>query len=156
MTSEERARVLVAVTETSPVAELWRAVLSRHGTATEVVALFIPDDRWQRAASLPFTREVSKLGGTMADFTRQRADELNRQSVLGMHRRIKALAAEADLTFAFVELSQRNDKRLEELAAHAETVLIAPALITRDPIYRRISRLRCQIELIGRPEVSDE
>ena len=156
MTSDERARILVAFTESSPVGELWRAVQRRHGAATEVVALYISDDRWQRAASLPFTREISKLGGAMADFTQQRADELCRESVLEMHRRIKALAYESDLAFAFEELSQRNEMRLEELATHAETVLIASALITREPIYSRISRLRCHIELVGLPETSDE
>ena len=156
MTSEERAKILVAVTESSPIAKLWQAVLSRQSATTEIVALFISDDRWQRAASLPFTREISTLGGTIVDFTRQRAEELYRESVLGIQRRIKALAAEADLAFAFEELSQQNAWRLEELATHDETVLIASAQITREPIYRLISHLRCHIELIGFPEDSTE
>ena len=154
MTSEERARILVAVTESSPIPKLWQAVLSRQSATTEIVALFISDDRWQRAASLPFTREISTLGGTIVDFTRQRAEELYRESVLGIHRRIKALAAEADLEFEFEELSQQDARRLEELATHDETVLIASAQITREPIYRQISHLRCHIELIGFPEDS--
>jgi hypothetical protein len=73
-----------------------------------------------------------------------------------MQRQISALATEAGLAFAFEELSQQNERRLEELATHDETVLIAPALIRREPIYRRIARLRCHIELIGVPEASDE
>ncbi len=152
MTNDDLLRILVAVTETSPVAELWQAVLSRRGGATEVIALLVADDRWHRAASLPFTREISKLGGAVADFTRQRADELCRESVVRMHQRIAALAAEADLALAFEELSEQNAKRIEELVAGSGSILIASALITREPIYAYISRLGCHIELVGAAE----
>ena len=32
--------------------------------------------------------------------------------------------------------------------AGERSILIAPALITREPIYARISRLKCQVELV--------
>ena len=147
MPSEEPVRVLFAVTESSPLAELWQAVLSRRRSASEVVALYIADDRWHRAASLPFTREISRLGG-VANFTRQRADELVREAVVGTERRIKALAAEANLALAFEELSESNTERLEELAAGERSIVIAPALIQRQPIYSRMIHLGCRIELI--------
>jgi DNA-binding transcriptional regulator YhcF (GntR family) len=124
-----------------------QAVLTRRRIVSEVVALYIADDRWQRAASLPFTREVSRLGG-VANFTRQRADQLSREAVIGIERRIKSLAAEADLALAFEELSESNAERLEELARGERSILIAPALITRQPIYPRIVSLGCRIELI--------
>ena len=77
---EGQVRILIAVTETSPVADLWRAALTRREGDAELIALFLSDDRWHRAASLPFTREISRLGA-VADFTRQRADQLYRESV---------------------------------------------------------------------------
>ena len=146
--SDDRIRILIAVTEASPVTELWQAALRLGGRDTEVVALFLPDDRWHRAASLPFTREVSRLGGSVVDFTRQRAEELYRESVARIHRRIEQLAAEADLALAFEELSEQDAERLEELAAGSQSILIAPSFIQREPIYARISRLDCRIELI--------
>ncbi len=147
MTSEEPVRILIAVTESSPITELWQAVLSRRGIASEIVALYIADDRWHRAASLPFTREISRLG-VVANFTRQRAEEINRATVVGIEQRIKGLAEEANLALAFEELSESNAERLEELAAGERSVLIAPALITRQPIYTQMVRLGCRIELI--------
>ncbi len=147
MMSEERVRILIAVTESSPVGELWQAMLRRRGAAREVIALYITDDRWHRAASLPFTREISRLG-VVADFTRQRAEELEREAVIGTERRIKALAAEANLALAFEKLSESNAERLEELTTGEHSILIASQLITREPIYSRISCLDCRIELI--------
>ena len=147
-TSEDRIRILIAVTESSPVGRLWRAALELSGGDTEVVALFVSDDRWRRAASLPFTREISKLGGSDVDFTRQRAEELYRETVARIHRRIEQLAAEADLALAFEELSEQDDTRLQELAAGARSIVIAPTIIRRQPIYASLSRLDCRIELI--------
>ena len=147
MTNEAPVRILIAFTESSPIAELWQAVLSRRGAASEIVALYIADDRWHRAASLPFTREVSRLG-VVANFTRQRADELKRDAVVGIERRIRGLAADANLALAFEELSETDAGRLEELAAGERSILIAPALITRQPIYTRMTGLGCRIELI--------
>lgn len=149
--SDDRVRILIAVTETSPVAELWQAAVERHDHNAELVALFVSDDRWHRAASLPFTREISRLGA-VADFTRQRADQLYKESVARIRRRIAELAEQSDLAPAFEELSEKNPARLEELAAGTQSVLIASSLITRDPIYTRIARLDCHIELVESSE----
>ncbi len=149
-TSDERVRILIAVTEASPVTELWQAVLNRRDQDAELVALFVSDDRWHRAASLPFTREISRLGA-VADFTRQRADQIYNESVARIRRTIAELADQADLALAFEELSEQNAARLQELAAGARSVLIASSRITREPIYEHISRLDCRIELIESP-----
>ena len=141
------ARVLIAVTEMSPVPDLWRAALNRIDRDAEVVALFLSDDRWRRAASLPFTREISRLGA-VADFTRQRADQISRDSVARVRRSLAELAREADLAHSFEELSDRNTTRLEELVAGPRSVLIASSLITREPIYALILTLDCRIELV--------
>lgn len=155
MSDDEPVRILIAVTESSPITELWQAVLSRRSFASEVVALYIADDRWLRAASLPFTREISRLG-SVANFTRQRADQLNREAVSGIERRIRALATESDLGFAFEELSASNAERLEELVLGERSIVIAPAVITRQPIYTRMVSLGCRIELIGTVEGSTQ
>lgn len=153
--SDERARILIAVTETSPVAELWRAALERHDEDAELVALFVSDDRWHRAASLPFTREISRLGA-VADFTRQRADQLYKESAARIRQSIVELAEETDLVPEFEELSERDAARLEELAAGARSILIASSRITREPIYTHISRLDCRIELVEATETAPE
>ncbi len=156
--SDDRTRILIAVTETSPVAELWQAALEKHDRDTELVALFVTDDRWHRAASLPFTREISRLGA-VADFTRQRADQIYKESVARIRQSIVELAEQTDLVPEFEELSERNAARLEELAAGARSVLIASSRITREPIYTYISRLDCRIELVesagSDPETDD-
>ena len=150
------ARILIAVTETSPLLELWHAVLERRAGNTEVIVLHVTDDRWHRAASLPFTREVSKIGGTVADFTRQRAEELRRDSVARLRASVRQLAADTNLVPAIVEFSDQNRKQLDELTAGSQSVLIASTLITREPIYAEISRLGCRIELIDSQEETDE
>lgn len=149
--SNDRMRVLIAVTETSPVAELWQAALKRRERDAELIALLVSDDRWQRAASLPFTREISRLGA-VADFTQQRADQLYKESVARIRSSIAKLAEQSDLAPEFEELSERNAARLKELAAGTQSVLIASSLITREPIYTYISRLDCRIELVETAE----
>ncbi len=149
--SDRPTRILIAVTERSPVSELWQAALEHFDNDAEVVALFVSDDRWHRAASLPFTREISRLGA-VADFTRQRADQLYKDSVARIRRSISELARETDLAATFEELSERNAARLEELATGARSVLIASSHITGEPIYARFISLGCRIELIESPE----
>lgn len=156
MTTDERTRVLLAVSETTPIRELWRAVVSRRGGAREVVAIVISDDRWRRAASLPFTREVPGLGGTSADVTRKRADELHREAVHRLRSRMTALAEESGVSLAFEKLSQRDEQRLSELASGERSILFASALITREPICAHIARLGWHIELVETAESDDK
>lgn len=62
--TEMRLRIVIAVTETTPVARLWEAALRLlRDTPAELTALYVQDDRWRRAASLPFTREILRSGG---------------------------------------------------------------------------------------------
>ena len=65
--ADEKTRIVIAVTETTRLPVLWKAAARRFGTLpVEVVTLFLEDDRWVRAASLPFTREISRLSGSSA------------------------------------------------------------------------------------------
>ena len=74
--SDTGTRVLIAVTEFSPVDKLWRAALDIIAESPgELLAVFVSEDHWHRAASLPFTLEISRLSGAGAKFTQQRAEQ---------------------------------------------------------------------------------
>jgi hypothetical protein len=147
--SDSRRRVLIAITDASPMASLWRTALTVLGSEdAEVVAIYLADDRWLRAASLPFTREFSLLGGGFKDFTRQRAEQLNRESLARIRRGIERLASEAKRALAFEVLMETELTRIDELSRGTEDVLIAPAAIKKSPAYAAFQRLRCRIVIV--------
>lgn len=155
--SDERRRVFIAVTESSPLPDLWREAMNLMSESpADLIALFVDDQRWHRAASLPFTREISKLSGSVAEFTAQRAEELNREAATRMQRRIEELATEARLAFGFEVLSESDQKRITELLDAAHNVLIAPSQIRSRPIYTHLSRCSCRLMLIEAPEEKQE
>jgi hypothetical protein len=147
--SDDRIRVVIAVTESSPLSALWREAMNlMNESPAELMALFVDDDRWRRAASLPFTREISRVSGAVADFTVQRAEDLNREAITRMRQRIEKLASQADLTLAFEVLPETDQDRIKELVGTSRNVLIAPSYIKSRPIYARLTRLDCRILLI--------
>ena len=147
--SEGRRRVLIAITESSPVDRLWQVALERTaGTQAELLALFLAEDHWQRAASLPFTREISRLSGAGAEFTRQRADELHAEAIRNARDLLARLAAEAERPLGFEVLASAEIARLRELAAGSGNLLIASSIITRRPFFSLISSLECGLELV--------
>lgn len=155
--NKQKHRVVIAVMESSPVAELWRAAMQFLGDPqTEVVALFVDDDRWRRAASLSFTREISRLGGAEADFTAQRAAELDKEAVSRTQRNFERLASDADFALAFEVLAESDQKRIQELLGSEPNVLVAPSLITSRPIYAHIERLNCRTLLVETREEKHE
>ena len=110
--SDDKLRVLIAVTEASPLSALWRAAMNLMSESpAEVMALFVDDNRWRRAASLPFTREISRVSGAAADFTVQRAEQLNKEAIKRTLQHIEKLASQADLSFAFEVLPESDQKR---------------------------------------------
>jgi hypothetical protein len=63
-------RVMLAVTETSPLDKLWQSLIDNlAGSRAEVVTVFVSDDTWRRVASLPFAVEISRVSGARAAFT---------------------------------------------------------------------------------------
>ena len=153
--TDDRLRVVIAVTESSPLSELWRAAMKLMSESpAELVALFFDDDRWRRAASLPFTREISRIGGPVADFTVQRAEQINKEAITRMQHRVEQLASKADLALEFDVLLESNQKRIRELVGTAQNVLIAPSFIKTRPIYAHLTRLDCRILLIEATEKS--
>jgi hypothetical protein len=148
-TNNDVARVVIAVTESSPVAQLWRAALQcLSDSPVEVLALFLADDCWRRAASLPISCEISRIGGTVADFTAQRAEQISEEAVNQARRRMEQLACEADVAFAFEVLSESDQNRIKELISDTRSILIVPSLITGRPIYTYLEQTGCRIMLI--------
>lgn len=152
-TSEERRRIVIALTESSPVPELWQeAMQALGGTPGELITLFLEDDRWYRVASLPFTREVSRLGGTPTEFTRQRAEQLRRDAAARVRRVVEQLAKESKLETLFEALAETDQLRITEVVGSGQFILIAPSFLARRPIYAHFERLGCRIRLIEVPE----
>ncbi|MDH3533953.1 MAG: hypothetical protein OEO82_13550 [Gammaproteobacteria bacterium] len=140
--SEDRLRVVIAVTETSSVAELWRSVQQTvTGSRAEVLALFLHDERWHRAASLPFTREISRVGGATADFTAQRAEQILADTVSRLQQQMQRLAAEADIKVAFEVLPESDPARARALidSDECKSVLIVPASLTAHPLLAELT-----------------
>jgi hypothetical protein len=151
--TDEGYRVVIAVTEAGPLPALWREAMKlMHESPAELVALFVDDERWRRAASLPFTREISRLSGAVADFTAQRAEQVNKDAIARMQQRIEKLAADADLVFAFEVLPESDQERIKELIGSGRNILIAPSFITTRPIYSYLTRVDCRIQLIEAAE----
>lgn len=154
--NDDAPRVLIALVESTPVDHLWRAALERMArTQAELVALFFAENHWHRAASLPFTREFSRLSGTNIDFTLQRARQIHEESIEQARRVVNELAADAKLSLAFEVLAESDRERIRELVSGPGVVLIAPSIIMQRPFYTELEKLDCHIELVdtqGRPD----
>ena len=142
-------RILLAVTETSPLTRLW-GVVAEHlvGTPGELITIFISDDRWHRAASLPFTREISRIGRTNVKFTSKRAEQIDRDVVDRTRLQLQRLADEAELQFVFEVLRDHQTSQLHELVGVEHDVLIVPSHLRGWPVYAEFARLNCQILLV--------
>lgn len=151
--NSETMRIAIAVTEFSPVQQLWRAAL-RHmsDSQAELTALFVADDRWHRAASLPFTCEISRIGGAVASFTAQRAEQVSNEAAIRAQRRMEELASEAGLALGFEVLPESDQERIRELVASTSNILIVPSFITSRPIFAQFRKLDCRIVLIEATE----
>jgi hypothetical protein len=149
MSLEDRPRVIVAVTETTPIDALWSAVSRRiQHPDTELVTVFIADDRWRRAASLPFTREIPRTGGSPVDFSLQRAEQIRNAAIQQAHERMKQLAASAHRQLSFKVLTESNEQGVRDVIGERVSIIVAPALISNLPIYLHFSQFDCHIELV--------
>lgn len=155
--AEMKVRIVMAVTETTPVARLWEAArrLLRESPA-DLVTLYLEDDRWHRAASLPFTREILRSGGVPVDFTQQRAEQVSRERAARVREMIKKLAAESKLETAFEILSESDPERLREFIGSHENILVAPSFISARPIFAMLTETNCRIELVEAEEEQEK
>lgn len=153
----DKRRVLLAITESSSLTELWRVVKEHAaGGRTELITVFVSDDRWHRAASLPFTREVSRVGGGSENFTPQRAQQINEDTVGRKQRELEELASEAELSFAFEVLPEHDAAKLGEWVSVEHDVLIAPSFLKSRPIYAELTRLKCRILFVEDEQVDKQ
>jgi len=142
-------RILLAVTETSPLTRLWSVVAEHFAdTRGELITIFISDNRWRRAASLPFTREISRIGRTNVKFTPTRAEQIDKDVVDRTRLQLQRLAEEAKLQFVFEVLRDHQTAQLHDLVSVEHDLLIVPSHLRGWPVYAEFSRLKCQILLV--------
>lgn len=155
----DTTRVLIALTESSPVRELWEAAIAQQvQTGADLLALFLAEDHWHRAATLPFTREISRLSGVDVDFTLQRARQIQEESIERTKRLVDKLAADAKLSLAFEVLVESDRKKIREMVSGTRDILIAPSFITGRPLFAEFRKLDCRVQLVDVPRIatSDE
>lgn len=150
MTSDRARRVLVAVTEASPVEELWKAAISLAREAdAEIAVLIVRDDRWQRAASLPFTREISRVGGIRSNFTRERAESLAEEATTRLQSLARSLASQGNVRCSYHVIAEASQEELKRLVIGTQSTLVASSAIAGMPLYEKVRRLDCEVVLVG-------
>ena len=139
-------RVMLAFNEASSLHDLWRAAMEQMtGDAFELTTVFVRDDRWRRAASLPFTQEISRASGSSMNFTLQRAEEVDRDAVTQMQGRLQQLAMDSKIRMAFEILAEHEATRIHEFVRSESDLFIAPSFFKRQPLYSELARLKCRI-----------
>lgn len=147
-------RVLLAITETSPLERLWQSLTEHVASAeAEVVVVMMTDDRWRRAASLPFTREISRFSGNQAAFTEDRAQKVGQHAAQRAQKQLQQLAAAAKLRLVFQVLTDDEEVQVRSLVSVACDVLIAPSALGRKPLFAELMRQHREVVLV---EVDDE
>ncbi|MDH3304707.1 MAG: hypothetical protein OEM50_11435 [Gammaproteobacteria bacterium] len=142
-------RIMLALSDASSLPDLWRAATEHLADQeAELVTVFFNDDRWRRAASLPFTREILRISGGSTEFTRTRAEKLDREIIAAVQRRSQQFATEAKVRFVFEILSEQEIIKIHELLSSESDILIAPISFQGRPIYNEIARLKCQIRFV--------
>lgn len=148
---------MLAVTETSSLQDLWRAAMEHlTGEHAELITVFVRDDRWRRAASLPFTEEISRANGGSMNFTLQRAEQVDSDAVTRTQGRLQQLATEAEIQLAFEILAEHEAARIHEFVRSESDLLIAPSFFKGQPIYAELARLKCRILLVDAKDVATE
>jgi len=149
----EGRRIIIAVTERSPLPALWR-VAQEHlaGPHDELITFLVHDERWSRAASLPFTREISRISGRRQDFTQWRAAQLNDETAARLLCQLQRLAKGAQRRIVLEVLPEREiGDALDRLGVAAD-VLIVPSELKRRPVYAELVQLRCEILIVDSEE----
>ena len=117
--AETIRRILLAVTETSAVETVWQSLVDAVEDArAEVVTVFVQDEHWRRAASLPFTREISRLSGSQAAFTHRRARQVSLDAAFRVQQRLEQLASETRLKLEFEVVSEQEGAELARRERH--------------------------------------
>jgi hypothetical protein len=124
---------------------LWR-IAKEHlaDPKDQLITYMVHDDRWRRAASLPFTREVSRISGHHSDFTQWRAARIDNEIAERLACQLQALAREAERQLVFqVLLEHEAGDVLHQLGATADLLIVSAELKQR-PVYAELAQLRCE------------
>lgn len=151
----EMRRVLVAVTEANSVPDLLHEVtehLADH--AAELVLVFVNDDRWRRAASLPFTREILRISGVSTDFTSTRAEQVHQEAIDQIVSLLRQVAIDARTKFIFETIAEQEVVKIHDLLTSEADVFVAPSSLRERPIYKEITRLKCRIRFVETSEAA--
>ena len=146
---EQRERVVIALTETSSIADLWDTAMQAISSSNvELTVIFLHDERWHRAASLPFTREISQVGGSASDFTLQRAEQLLAEKARSLRNSIEERAKSAGLSIAFQVLSETDQARTRTLVDSGASIVVGPAVLAEHPVFLELKRIVKRMVLI--------
>jgi hypothetical protein len=144
-----RERVVIALTETSSIADLWETAMQAISSSdAELIVIFLHDERWHRAASLPFTREISQVGGGTSDFTLQRAEQLLAQKVRSLRNSIEERAKSAGLPVAFRVLPETDQAQTRTLVDCDASIIIGPAVLAEHPVFLELKSVVKRMVLI--------
>jgi hypothetical protein len=147
--SDDIRRIVIAMTESSPVQPLLETALqAASDEPADLVAVFLYDERWERAASLPFTREVKLVGGESEDFTLKRAAQLLEESVSDMRTRIEQLAKKAGRDVDFQVLPESDDTQVRTLFQAGASVVISTSALAEHPVMTELRRLDLKLLVI--------
>ena len=150
MGSRSFQRVVIALTDTTSITEMWeRAMQVIRGKHAELTVVFLHDESWQRAASLPFTREVSKVGGQSSDFTLRRAEQLLSVQASGLQENIETLARSAGLPVAFQVLPEADQAGVRTLISSEINIVIGPTVLARHPVFLELQSSEKEIVFVG-------
>jgi hypothetical protein len=153
---ENIRRVMLAVTETSPLEILWESLVEYvAGSRAEVITVFVGDDTWRRVASLPFAVEISRISGTRVAFTQRRAEQLGEDAAGRMRQRLEQLAAGTDLEVVFEVLTATEAGQLRRLVDIERDLLIAPALLKGMPWLSELAGRHRKVLLVEVDEQSE-
>ena len=142
-------RILLAVTETSPVERLWQSLIDQVADArAEVVTVLVSDDSWRRAASLPFTREISRISGVQEAFTRHRAEQVSADAAVRAREQLESLARDSQLELEFEVVSEDEDARVATVITVERDILIAPSVLEGKPLFTKLARLHRRVVLV--------
>ena len=150
-------RVMLAISDASSLQAVWRTALERlTSERAELITVFVHDDRWRRAASLPFTQEISRASGSSMNFSLQRAEEVHRDVIVRTEGRLQKLAEDSQIQFSFEILTEHEATRIHEFVRSESDLLIAPSFFKGRPFYAELARLKCRILLVDSNNVTTE
>lgn len=154
---EHKRRILLLLTEQSPMQRLWQVVEQQlSDTHSEIVALFVNDERWRRAASLPFTREISRVSGTHREFTAQRAAEIDQDIIGRVQSRLRELSTNTELKPMFEVLAEHEVRQIRNYVKVERDLLVASVDVKNRPVYHELAQLKCRTLFVESDEQGHE